>query len=87
MQVGASSTTPLINSIFLVTIGDFIASQSKDAENNVIILAKLFNYTAMNPGAEIEINKSDMVLHGDSDVSYLSVSMERSCARGRDTIT
>ena len=62
-----------VDPTMLVAISDLAAAQSKSTENTNAALTKLLNYTASHPDAKLEFHASDMILHIDSDASYLSV--------------
>ena len=71
-----------VDPTMLVAISDLAAAQSKSTENTNAALTKLLNYAASHPDAELEFHASDMILHIDSDASYLSVPECRSRAAG-----
>ena len=55
------------------------ANATKDTAKGVV---QLLNYAATNPDAEVRFIASDMVLHVDSDASYLSEPKARSTVGG-----
>ena len=71
----------IYNTILPVFI-DIAAEQSILTTNTVRKVAKLLNYLATNPSAQIQYHASGMVLHMHTDVSYLSVSKARIRASG-----
>ena len=58
------------------------SEQSKATKNTATQVAKLLNYLASNPHAEIQYRASVIQLEIHSDTSYLSVSQARSGASG-----
>ena len=68
----------------LVALGELATKQiigvatKKVAED----ITHFFNYCATHPNAQIKYHASEMVLHVDSDASYLSVSKARSRVGG-----
>ena len=71
-----------IDNTMLVALGTLGAQQSKGTEATMDACIDLLNYAATNPEAIVEFVASDMVLHIDTDASYLSESEARSRAGG-----
>ena len=63
-------------------LSDISSDQSKVTTNTAKQVAKLLNYLAYNPHAEIQYRESGMQLAIHSDASYLSVAQARSRASG-----
>jgi Reverse transcriptase (RNA-dependent DNA polymerase) len=62
-----------IDSTLLVALGALASEQATATEMTVQRITHLLNYCASNPEASIRFIKSDMVLHVESDASYLSL--------------
>ena len=71
-----------INNTILPALSDISSEQSKATTNTAKQVAKLLNYLASNPQAEIQYRASGMQLAIHSDASYLSVDQARSRASG-----
>ena len=71
-----------IDNTMLVAIGSIAAAQSKGTEATLDACIQLLNYATTHPNATIRYTKSDMILIGHSDASYLSESFARSRAGG-----
>eukprot|EP00543_Licmophora_paradoxa_P011683 CAMPEP_0202474358 /NCGR_PEP_ID=MMETSP1360-20130828/92342_1 /ASSEMBLY_ACC=CAM_ASM_000848 /TAXON_ID=515479 /ORGANISM="Licmophora paradoxa, Strain CCMP2313" /LENGTH=252 /DNA_ID=CAMNT_0049101481 /DNA_START=410 /DNA_END=1165 /DNA_ORIENTATION=+ len=78
--------TPLlrraIDSTMLPAIGTLSTQQSAPTAQTMEGITQLLNYCASNPNATIRYHASDMVLHAESDASYLSETKARSRAAG-----
>jgi hypothetical protein len=66
----------------LVAIGTLATQQAHATEHTVAALTQLLNYCATHPDATIRFHASDMILHIESDASYLSETKSRSRAAG-----
>ena len=66
----------------LVSLGILDAQQSQSTEDTARAVTQLLNYCAKHPNATVFYHATDMVLHVESDVSYLSESNARSCSGG-----
>ena len=78
--VALSYTMPsLLKTIFSLTSVTFPQS-NKDTKNTSKQVAKILNYLASNPNAEIQYRANGMQLDIHSDTSYLLVSQARSRA-------
>ena len=71
-----------IDLTFLCALGDIASQQAKPTRNTYDAVTKLLNYAASHPDAQVQLRASDMVLHIDSDASYLSVPKARLRAAG-----
>jgi hypothetical protein len=71
-----------IDNTMLVSLNTLAAEQSKGTENTAKAIVHLLNYCATHPDAVIKYHASDMVLHIDSDASYLSLPKARSRVGG-----
>jgi hypothetical protein len=71
-----------VDSTLLVAISSLSSEQTKGTIHTMKKITHLLNYCLTHPEATIRYNKSEMVLHIESDVSYLSESQMRSCAAG-----
>ena len=71
-----------INKNILPALSDISSEQSKYTKNIAKQVAKLLNYLASNPNAEIQYQDSGMQLSIHSGVSYLLVSRARSRSSG-----
>ena len=74
--------TRAVDTILLTTLNDIATQQSKGTIETSKSITKLLNFCATYPNASIIFCASDMVLHVDSDASYLSLSKARSRAGG-----
>jgi hypothetical protein len=74
--------TRAVDSTMLVALGTLAASQTKGTEATADALTHFLNYCATHPDATIRFHKSDMILHLDSDASYLSEPRARSIMAG-----
>mmetsp|Transcript_26440 Transcript_26440/g.37543 ORF Transcript_26440/g.37543 Transcript_26440/m.37543 type:complete len:133 (-) Transcript_26440:204-602(-) len=61
-----------INSTMLPTIGTLATQQSAPTTKTMEGIKQLLNYCASNPNAIVRYQKSDTVLHAESNASYLS---------------
>lgn len=64
----------------LVALGALAKQQTKGTENIAKAVTQLLNYAATHPDATLQYRASDMVLHIDSNASYLSMPESRSRA-------
>ena len=71
-----------LDSTLLTAISELGTEQSRGTAATMVKVTQLLNYCATNPEATIRYTASDMVLHIDSDASYLSVTKARSRAAG-----
>ena len=76
-----------INNTILPTLSDISSDQYKATTNTAKQVAKLLNYLASNPQAEIQYRASGMQLAIHLDPSYLSVAQARSRASGVNFLT
>jgi len=74
--------TRAINSTMLPAIGSIATQQTNPTKKTMEAITQLLNYCASNPNTTVRYQKSDMVLHADSDASYLSSPKGRSRAAG-----
>ena len=56
--------------------------QSSPTKNTEAAINNIIDYEATNPSAIIQYKSGDMILHTDSDASYLSEPRARSCTGG-----
>jgi len=66
----------------LPAIGTLATQQAKATKATMQGLTHLLNYCATHPDAVVRFHASDMILHVDSDASYLSAPKARSRAGG-----
>jgi hypothetical protein len=71
-----------LDSTLLTAISELGTEQSRGTAATMVKVTQLLNYCATNPEATIRYTASDMVLHIESDASYLSVTKARSRAAG-----
>jgi hypothetical protein len=71
-----------VDSSMLVALGTLAEEQTKGTENTGKAVVQLLNYAATHPDATLQYHASDMILHIDSDASYLSMPQARSRAGG-----
>ena len=71
-----------VDSTMLTAIGTLASQQAKATQDTMIGLTQLLNYCATHPNATIRYTASDMILHVESDASYLSETKARSRAGG-----
>ena len=71
-----------VDSTMLVALGSLAAAQSTATQHTKQLMQHFLDYAASNPQAKIRYHASDMVLHIQSDASYLSESQARSRAGG-----
>ena len=71
-----------VDSSILKALGTIASQQAKGTQATLKAVTKLLNYCACNPNTTIRYIASDMLLHIDSDASYLSESKSRSTAAG-----
>jgi hypothetical protein len=67
---------------FLVALNSLAAEQSKGTENTAKAIVQVLNYCATHPDDMLCYHASGMVLHIDSDLSYLSMPKSRSRVGG-----
>ena len=65
--------------MLLVALGTLASQKSKSTANTLNTLTQLLNYCATHPTATVTYHASQMILHIDSDASYLSES--HACSR------
>ena len=65
-----------------MAIGTLATEQSTGTKTTLANLVHLLNYCATHPNATVRYTASDMILHIESDASYLSESNARSRAAG-----
>ena len=68
-----------VGCIMLPALNTLAEQQSIPTKNTEATITHLLEYTATNPSAVIQYKSSDMILHIDSDASYLSDP--RACSR------
>ncbi|GAX19836.1 hypothetical protein FisN_11Lu298 [Fistulifera solaris] len=66
----------------LPAVGTLATQQAHATEHTVEAITQLLNYCATHPDATIRFQASDMILHIESDASYLSETKARSRAAG-----
>lgn len=66
----------------LVALGSITKQQAKDTEKTLEAIVKSLNYAAMHPDASICYHASNMVLHINSNISYLSMPEVHGCSDG-----
>lgn len=66
----------------LVALGTIAEQQAKGTEQTFDAITQLLNYATTHPNASIRYHASDMILHIDSDASYMLLPQARSCAGG-----
>jgi hypothetical protein len=71
-----------VDSTMLPAIGSIATQQAKGTKATMKAITQLLNYCATHPDATVRFIASDMVLHIESDASYLSESKARSRAAG-----
>jgi hypothetical protein len=71
-----------VDSTMLVALSSLASAQAQGTEATALAATRLLNYAATNPNAVLRFHASDMVLHIDSDASYLSEPKSRSRAGG-----
>jgi len=71
-----------VDPTMLVALGTIAEQQSKATTNTVKALNQLLNYAATHNNAVIQYKASNMILHVDSDASYISLPEARSRAGG-----
>jgi hypothetical protein len=67
-----------VNPTVLMPLNDIATEQTKATEKTQATTNQLLDYLAKHPDATIRYHASDMILHIQSDASYLSVSNARS---------
>jgi hypothetical protein len=71
-----------VDSTMLTAIGTIATQQANGTLETLKAVTHLLNYCATHPDAVVRFSASDMVLHVDSDASYLSAPKARSRAAG-----
>ena len=71
-----------VDSTMLVALSSLASAQASGTEATALAATRLLNYAATNPNAVLRFHASDMILHIDSDASYLSEPHARSRAGG-----
>jgi Reverse transcriptase (RNA-dependent DNA polymerase) len=71
-----------VDNTMLTALGTIASSQSSGTERTMDTLMQLLDYAATHPDAAIRFHKSDMILYGHSDASYLSEPKARSRVGG-----
>ena len=71
-----------VNVSMLVAFYSIVTTQSQGTNNTYDKTLWLINYAAMYPDATIRYSASDMILHNNSDASYLYEQKDRSRAGG-----
>ena len=71
-----------IDGTILPALGSLSGRQNKPTKKTMIAITKLLNYCASNPDAKVRFHASEMILHVESDASYLSEDEARSRAAG-----
>jgi hypothetical protein len=71
-----------VDPTMLVALGTLAEEQSKSTEQTAKAVMQLLNYADTHPDATIQYKASEMILHIDSDASYLSLPQARSRAGG-----
>ena len=71
-----------VDPTMLVALGTLAEQQSHGTQQTLEAIVQLLNYAATHPNATIRYHASNMILHIDSDASYLSMLQARSRAGG-----
>ena len=71
-----------VDPTMLATIGTLATQQAHGTTATMTAITQFLNYAASNPDATIRYVRSDMVLHVESDASYLTAPKSRSRAAG-----
>ena len=71
-----------IDSTMLAAIGTLATQQAKGTKATMTAITQFLNYAASNPEATVRYVRSDMILHVESDASYLTAPKSRSRAAG-----
>jgi hypothetical protein len=71
-----------VDSTMLAAIGTLAAQQARGTQHTMRGITHLLNYCATHPNAVVRFVASDMILHVESDASYLSEPKARSRAAG-----
>jgi hypothetical protein len=72
----------LSDSTMLPAISTLATQQAKATTATMTGITQLLNYCASHPDATVRYVRSDMILHVESDASYLTAPKARSCAAG-----
>jgi Reverse transcriptase (RNA-dependent DNA polymerase) len=67
-----------VDSTLLVALGTLASEQTKATELTMRRIVHLLNYCATNPEATVRFKRSEMVLHVESDASYLCLPKSKS---------
>ena len=71
-----------VDSTLLPALGTIATQQSAPTATTMHAIVQLLDYCASHPDATVRFTASDMILHSDSDASYLSAPKARSRAAG-----
>jgi hypothetical protein len=71
-----------VDSTLLVALGTLASEQMTATETTMCKIAHLLNYCAMHPKAVVRFKCSDMILHVESDASYLCLLKSTSRVAG-----
>jgi hypothetical protein len=71
-----------VDSTMLAAIGTIATQQASATKQTMKAVVQLLNYCATHPDAVVRYSASDMVLHIESDASYLSAAKARSRSAG-----
>jgi hypothetical protein len=71
-----------VDSTLLVGLGTLASEQTKATELTMRRVTHLLNYCATHPDAKVRFKRSDMVLHVESDASYLCLPKSKSRVAG-----
>jgi hypothetical protein len=71
-----------VDSTMLTAIGTLASQQANGTTATLDALTQLLNYCATHPDAIVRYHASDMILHVESDASYLTAPKARSRAAG-----
>jgi hypothetical protein len=71
-----------VDSTMLTSIGSIATHQASGTPATLKAIVHLRNYCALHPDAVVRFRASNMVLHVESDASYLSAAKARSRAAG-----
>ena len=71
-----------VDNTMLKALGSIASQQASGTEKTMKAVTQLLNYAATHPESTIRYTASDMILHVDSDASYLSEPKAKSCIGG-----
>jgi hypothetical protein len=71
-----------VDCCILEALGTIATQQARPTADTLTAVTHLLNYCASNPEATVRYTRSDMILHIESDASYLSQPKARSRAAG-----